>query len=285
MREPVLVLGMHRSGTSLIARALTRLGVFMGGHLDPNHEAYAFQELNRFVLREAGARWDEPEPLMDMLQDPEVRGLVRAHLERMVHSPYMRIFIGTRLRRRSPLERLGLWGWKDPRTVLLLPVWLEVFPGARLVHVRRHGVDVAASLRARHRRTLAGSRERLARGELFSWKTPFRPFVDTIRAGTLEGAFGLWEHYLAVAERHLAERDALELGYEGFLADVPGGVRRLADHVGAEATQEMIAEVAADADRSRAFAFRREPELLTFAGRVADRLRRYGYDVNGEAEG
>jgi hypothetical protein len=38
-----------------------------------------------------------------------------------------------------------LWGWKNPRSVFLLPVFDGVIPALRFVHVVRHGLDMATS--------------------------------------------------------------------------------------------------------------------------------------------
>ena len=36
----------------------------------------------------------------------------------------------------------GLWGWKDPRTLLFIHFWLELLPGARLVIPIRHPLEI-----------------------------------------------------------------------------------------------------------------------------------------------
>ena len=41
------------------------------------------------------------------------------------------------------------WGWKEPRTTLFAPSWLEIFPHARIVHVVRNPLAAAASIRDR----------------------------------------------------------------------------------------------------------------------------------------
>ena len=42
MVEPVVVIGMHRSGTSIMAMLLDQLGVFMGSSRDQNYESTFF---------------------------------------------------------------------------------------------------------------------------------------------------------------------------------------------------------------------------------------------------
>src|SRR5699024_9625556 len=44
--KPIIVVGMHRSGTSLLSRVLSDIGVFMGNDLSINHESSFFQKIN-----------------------------------------------------------------------------------------------------------------------------------------------------------------------------------------------------------------------------------------------
>ena len=48
-RPPILVIGMHRAGTSMIADLLRDLGVFMGWRRDIYGEALFFQGLNDWL--------------------------------------------------------------------------------------------------------------------------------------------------------------------------------------------------------------------------------------------
>lgn len=40
--SPILIIGMHRSGTSMITRKLESLGLFLGNEKDENDEAFFF---------------------------------------------------------------------------------------------------------------------------------------------------------------------------------------------------------------------------------------------------
>lgn len=51
MNPPVIIIGMHRSGTSLVARLLDVLGLFLGKYKDENHEARLFISINDWFLR------------------------------------------------------------------------------------------------------------------------------------------------------------------------------------------------------------------------------------------
>jgi len=68
-KRPVVVLGMHRSGTSAVAGCLERLGICMGRRLAPGDEwnpGGYFEdrdlvELNDRLLSAQGIRWDSLE--------------------------------------------------------------------------------------------------------------------------------------------------------------------------------------------------------------------------------
>ena len=58
--RPVVVVGMHRSGTSIVAEMLSELGVHMGHFQDTNHEPRVYVALNNWILRQAGTSWEYP---------------------------------------------------------------------------------------------------------------------------------------------------------------------------------------------------------------------------------
>jgi hypothetical protein len=273
---------MHRSGTSLLTRSLEALGLFVGVGKEPNHEALFFHRSNDWILRQAGGAWDRPEPMQDLLSTPAVRDLVRDCLQISCNSPRTLSFLGLRrfLRNHARLDLCEPWGWKDPRTTVTLPLWLELFPGARLVHLTRHGVDVAASLRARERVHCASERTRLRR--LRPWyRLRARPggFGLSARCSTLVGAFGLWESYMRAAKEHLSAADSplLELRFEDWVGDPLGQLAALADFVGLEPGPDALARWAGCVRAARAYAYRRDPELMDFAATHASTLAAYGY--------
>jgi len=143
---------MHRSGTSLVAELLARCGVFLGRHLDRHHEAICCRRLNDALLARAGATWFAPEPYRTLRDDPEFTLAEDAFLSAALSRGFEREFSQRRLR---GLAGPAAWGWKDPRTCLTRGAWLRALPGARLVHVVRHPLAVALSLRQRQARRAA----------------------------------------------------------------------------------------------------------------------------------
>ena len=141
----VLVLGMHRSGTSLLAQILHRIGVYWGepDQLMPandyNLDGYwEYQPIVKFhdrVLRAFGGDWKSPPTMVDVWWTlPEYQHFVQE----------AQILI-------QPFRSHPVWGWKDPRTVLLLPFWQAVLDDYDVYHLLmvRNPLEVALSLSPR----------------------------------------------------------------------------------------------------------------------------------------
>src|SRR5690606_10816784 len=54
------ILGMHRSGTSLITELLQDSGLYIGRNLNTHFESKEYLKLNQLILRYAHADWDVP---------------------------------------------------------------------------------------------------------------------------------------------------------------------------------------------------------------------------------
>ncbi len=267
----------------MTTRMLQDLGLHVGRRLDPNWEPQLFRRLNDWLLGQASATWDRPEPFDDLLAVPELRAAAAEYVRGVVLGPRGAAFFG----RRSLLTPgrvapwIGAWGWKDPRTTITLPIWLDVFPEARVLHIVRHGVDVAQSLRTRARASIARRRRRYRNHRVWATVRLRRGgFCESVRCLSVEGGFAIWDRYYQAGRRMVDELGprALETQYEDVLERPAEQLRRLAEFSGLEASDEEIERVAATVRASRALAYRADPELRAFAERVAEPLARAGYD-------
>lgn len=145
----VLVVGMHRSGTSLVARGLHAMGANLGSRIDTaphpanphGHWEHAdvWQAQERLLIR-FGREWhSSPGPLpARWLEWPDAR----ATIDRFVAIAA------------EELAAHGHWLVKDPRSSLLIPLWREVARRAgvelRILWIVRPAEDVAASLFSRN---------------------------------------------------------------------------------------------------------------------------------------
>lgn len=283
--SPVIIIGMHRSGTSMLTRTMQEFGFFMGRGTTRNEECRWTNSLNYWIFRQASATWERPIGVDTLLGIPELSESVTDYLAGVVAGPASVGFLGLRryLRYRSMQRISEPWGWKDPRNTFTLPIWLKVFPQARVLHIMRHGVDVAESLRVRHMSAAEKAAARYRKSRWMYVNNPFAPkrsgFAHSARVRDLQGGLELWEEYTGRANEHvqaLGER-ALELRYEDLLADPLPMLRRIQEFCGLDATDSRLKAEAAKFDVRRAFAFRAQSRLQDFAEQNAHRLARFGY--------
>jgi hypothetical protein len=177
----ICVLGMHRSGTSLLSRMLNLLGVHLGseGHLLARSASNAsgywehqqFIRLNDEILRRLGGTWYAlPRFPQGWEAAPEFD-----HLKREAVSSVLGDFAGA-----------DVWGWKDPRTCLTLPFWQRILPNMKYVIGLRNPADVASSLERR---------------DGFS----------------IEQGLYLWLVYLQAALRYTSDQPRIFVSYEDLL--------------------------------------------------------------------
>ena len=82
---PVIILGMHRSGTTMIAELLDRLGLFVGTKVQGDHEAVYFLDINEELFTQIHAFWDNPQSVVSFFNEPRAVEMTRL-------AAYARIF-------------------------------------------------------------------------------------------------------------------------------------------------------------------------------------------------
>ena len=200
-RRIVVVLGMHRSGTSAITRGLQALGVDLGDRLEPpdeedNAKGY-FEDvdivaLNDELLAEAGLGWASVEPFGDDVLTQLCRP---ANVQRAAGL----------LRAKARGDRP--FGFKDPRTTKLLAFWRFVFAQERC--------DVRYVLAVRNPLSVVRS---LARRDWFE----------------TEFGFELWLEHAIACLRHLRQERTVVVDYDRMMADPRRELARIASVVGGE---------------------------------------------------
>jgi hypothetical protein len=133
--DPVILLGMHHSGTSIFAEVLHRFGVFMQADMAHHESKFFTRDLNDRLIMGGGDGWART-PILPV-------EAVMAKLE-----PARKLIAAQALKkyRRAGYDGVSAWGFKDPRTCVTLPLFLAIFPRARLLHIVRQEADVAESL-------------------------------------------------------------------------------------------------------------------------------------------
>jgi hypothetical protein len=276
--SPIVVIGMHRSGTRLVVDVLDKLGVFMGADRQADSESVTFMLLNESLLHQCGAFWSEPMAAHFMLADARAAAQLAAGAREALTAQLDR-YVGPTAWHRGASE-LPPFGWKDPRNTFTLPVWKDVFPKLRVVHVLRHGVDVAASLARRHAAALSEATGEPVPPALTVIRDHALGILSSRRGWTLAEALTMWEQYVEKGREECAALGprALELRYETLLEQPDQVIPALAEFCGVPAPAAARRQSVLDGlEPGRAFAFRRDPKLAELAAASRDVLARHGY--------
>lgn len=194
-KKILVVLGMHRSGTSATTRGLEVLGVSLGNSLMPAakdnndkgfFEDVEFHALNARLLTHLGSAWDRLS-LIDSsaLLQPQFQAL-QDEAERVLA---------------SKLSDIACLAIKDPQATILLPFWQHVFTRlgvkAQYLICFRNPLSVAASLRK-------------------------RDGIYPVRAQLL------WAKYSLSALQNTMTQDALVVDYDNLMENPQEELRRIA---------------------------------------------------------
>lgn len=204
----VCIAGMHRSGTSMVARLLHACGLFLGREEEltqpalDNPEGFwedlHFVRLNDDLLARLGGKWDEPPPFPARWEfAPEVSPLLEQAGELIAR-----------------FRRHHRWGWKDPRNSLTIPFWRRLIPDLKVVVCVRNPLEVAHSLYVRGDSSSAS---------LFQlWLTYYRQLLSAVPP----------------AQRVVTH-------YQTYFQDPRAEVRRVSDWLGLHASDETVGRACA----------------------------------------
>lgn len=143
----LLILGMHRSGTSAITRCLNLLGMDVGSQLltpdQGNAKGYwehvEAVRINEALLAAFDMLWWHLDPLPKGWLQSEAAKIARVEIESFV---------------RRDFSGVPLWGLKDPRMCRLAPLWIDVLSSMGIttnaVFVTRPPLEVARSMARGH---------------------------------------------------------------------------------------------------------------------------------------
>ena len=282
-RPPIIITGMHGSGTTMVARIVEEAGVFLGARKEQNNESIFFLKINDWLLSLAGGAWDHPTPFRLLLQRETILEQIISRLRFLLNTPQLIQFLGfiNYLRYRS-LDRLDFaWAWKDPRNTFTLPLWLHFFPDAKIIFLYRHGVDVAASLRHREHKIVSRKISRRAKltYALLTLPSSRKGHDSSPRCFDLEGGFSVWEEYMNQAEKLCTKYpdQILSIRYEDFLLEPYDKFRELSSFLRLKFPEEVLNAIVSRVNVDRMFPYKKRSDFQEYSNSVAPRLAVYGY--------
>ncbi len=176
MESPLIITGMHRSGTSLISSYLQRCGVDIGEEL----MAPAF---------------DNPKGYFEDSFFVKIHRSILANNKTSMFIPEIRFVdqdICDEINRYAE-KKTGLWGWKDPRTVIFLNCYQSIFPRGEYIFIFRHPYSAIRSLVTRGSDSEIMKDRRVA-GRSWCWYN--EKFYSFIRRATVIPICFFWKIYL-----------------------------------------------------------------------------------------
>jgi hypothetical protein len=191
----IVVLGMHRSGTSAITRAINLLGFPLGATDDLHQgwdnpqghwESSALIDCNERILASLHGAWDMPPPHRAGWADSPTATAMLPDLR----AAFTEVYGGLDER----------WLWKDPRICITFPLWRRVLRDPTVVIVLREPHAVASSLHVRE---------------------SMRPSYSV----------ALWERYSAAAVHVSAGLPAVVVRYVDAVRDPLGAMEALASNL------------------------------------------------------
>ncbi|MCB5197374.1 hypothetical protein [Deefgea salmonis] len=209
----IIVLGMHRSGTSAITRALNILGVELGDRLlapmeGVNSKGFFedidINELNIEILKVLGRDWDSLSliDLHEMNRLDDLGYIVRA--ENLLCQKTI---------------NAEVFGFKDPRVAVLLRFWNEAF--------ERCGLDVSYIIAIRNPLSVAQS---LAKRDGFSF----------------EKSYLLWLVHVINSLEYTQKKPSLIIDYDYFLSESKSNIDKIADFFGLQVNKHELREYQQD---------------------------------------
>lgn len=134
----VCITGMHRSGTSMVARLLNLCGLYLGHEDDflPSNtynadgywEHIQFVEINDTILSNFNGAWNRPPE--SPINSSQIPTILKERAQSLLQS----------------FRDHKIWGWKDPRNSVTMPFWQELIPDLKVIICLRNPLEVADSL-------------------------------------------------------------------------------------------------------------------------------------------
>jgi hypothetical protein len=258
-QPPVIILGMHRSGTTMVTKMLENLGLFVGTKKEVNNEALFFWHINNWIFDICMSRADLPHNYRYM--NPATRKVLETDLKWFTQSWRRYSFLGwDKLFRYRDIRDLDIpWGWKDPKNTYTIDLWKTVFPEAKVLHIYRNPIDSVSSFIERDlamkNRFRHNWKKKIKRSLLIS-----NNYHSNFRLHSLEEGYNLWEEYVSRCLSLEAEFSGmLHVRYEDFLENPAVHLEQIARFCGLTPSAAAIEQEVRSVKSDRAFAFLKNP--------------------------
>ena len=279
--SPVLISGMHRSGTSMVTSILSKCGLIIGRKLDANNESLFFQRINIWMMSLMGSSWDNPSSFKRL--DSKIKEDIVSQLEGLINSRGNTLYFGWRsiIKKDSFYNITVPWGWKDPRNIFTQEIWKEVFPYMKTIEIIRHPIDTASSLMNRQKKEIALDINRkktstnVVKALLSISHTNYN---SSMILNSYQDCFKLIEsYYNQIATEQSQYR--LVVRFEDILENPEVEVLSLLDYCELSVGKAKFDQILSSIDSTRKYAYRNNSELVDLENTYATLINKMGYLV------
>jgi len=278
-KQPIIILGMHRSGTTMITKILENLGLFVGEKKEINHEALFFWEINNWIFDLHTARPELPHNMQ--YTNPKTRQIIEDSLNYYIQSSKKKQYLGKLHSKYNSIKDIDFpFGWKDPKNTFTVDFWKAIFPNPKIIHIYRNPIDSFSSYIER-------DLELKNRFE-WNWKKKLKRrflithnFNNNFRLYNLEQGYQLWQEYVSKALQ-LKETypNYHEIKYETFLENPLHEIEKAIQFCGLSPTKETVNTQIQIINANRAYAFLKNENYRDFYSQIKNDtlLAKLGYN-------
>ena len=144
--QELIILGVHRSGTSLLTRIINLCGAYLGEEEElmlgnPNDNPKGHWEnkfivnINDKILNYFGGSWDQPPQFPDFWWNWDGLNDIKKEIQFLIYE----------LKKNAPNIAI-----KDPRMCLTLPLWKKYLCNAKFIILARNSYENISSLKKRN---------------------------------------------------------------------------------------------------------------------------------------
>jgi len=277
--HPILLSGMHRSGTSMVTKILNKCGFIVGNKLDSNNESLFFQRINIWMMSLLGSSWDSPK-VFDKI-NKEIREDIVSQLRTIITSRANTLYFGWSkiIKKDSFSDITQPWGWKDPRNTFTVDIWREVFPKLKTIHIIRHPIDTSVSLMERQRKEVELDIKRkknssnIIKALLSISHTNYN---SSMILNSHQDCFDLIELYYDQIIRTQSNQNII-IRFEDILSNPEVEMISLLEHCGISVNSEKLNQILSSIDTSRKYAYRKKESLIELEQPSQGLIDKMGY--------
>jgi len=278
--SPVIVIGMHRSGTSMLSRHLGMLGINMGRRVDENEESRTTKRINQFIFRQVNASWDYVSPFTYLYSSEEHMNTIEQIVRSFIGKRFYIIHAGLYQSLAPVSHERTRWGWKDPRNTFTIIFWKKIFPKAKIVHIYRNPFDVSLSLVARERE-YGVSIQNNFKTSLIMMLRHGGLGLSNVNILNTDNCFSLWEQYVlqAMFVEQIYQGECLSICYEDYVSNPECSLNKLIKYLEINPPDDALSLIIAQINPNNCYKYTNSDEGMKLYHKNKNNalFRRLGY--------